>query len=108
MAKPRQTVRDLPRRSGEMVKELAEADVTFSARARHDLRRLDPRTRTRIVAGIDRYAKTGDGDVKRVQAQRGWLRLRVGDWRVFVTRPNKGLVEIDSILHRGEPTLSMS
>ena len=85
-----------------MVKKLAEAHVTFSARARRDLRRLDPRTRARIVAGIDRYAETGDGDVKRVQAQRGWLRLRAGDWRVFFTRPDKGIVEIDSILHRGE------
>ena len=82
--------------------EMAEAPVAFSARALRDLRRLDPQTRARIVAGIDRYAETGAGDVKRVQAQRGWLRLRVGDWRVFFTRPDQGIVEIDSILHRGE------
>ena len=85
-----------------MAKESSEAHVTFSARALRDLRRLDSRTRTRIVVGIDRYAETGAGDVKRVQAQRGWLRLRVGDWRVFFTRPDRGIVEIDSILHRGE------
>ena len=85
-----------------MVGVLAEAPVAFSARARRDLRRLDPRTRARIVAGIERYAETGAGDVKRVQAQRGWHRLRVGDWRVFFTRPDKGIVEIDSVLHRRE------
>ena len=85
-----------------MAKESAEAHVTFSARAHRDLRRLDSRTRTRIVVGIDRYAKAGAGDVKRVQAQRGWLRLRIGDWRVFFTRSDGGIVEIDSILHRGE------
>ena len=85
-----------------MVGALAEAPVVFSARARRDLRRLELRTRSRIVDGIERYAETGDGDVKPVQAQRGWLRLRVGDWRVFFTRPDKGIVEIDSVLHRSE------
>ena len=80
---------------------LAETVVKFSARARRDLRRIDPRTRARIVAGIEAYAATGAGDVKPVQV-RGSLRLRVGDWRVFFTRPDRGGVEIDSILHRRE------
>ncbi|MYA78934.1 MAG: type II toxin-antitoxin system RelE/ParE family toxin [Acidobacteriia bacterium] len=75
--------------------------VVFSARARRDLRRIDPRTRTRIVAGIEQYAETGAGDVKRLQTRTG-LRLRVGDWRVFFTQPDKGVVEIDAILHRRE------
>ena len=81
--------------------ELADTLVVFSARARRDLRRIDPRTRTRIVAGIEQYAETGAGDIKRVQTQTG-LRLRVGDWRVFFTRSYEGVVEIDAILHRRE------
>ena len=81
--------------------ELAEPPVVFSARALRDLRRIDPRTRARIVAGIDRYAETGTGDVKRLTALTG-LRLRVGDWRVFLTRSDKGVIEIDTILHRRE------
>ena len=81
--------------------ELADTLVVFSARARRDLRRIDPRTRTRIVAGIEQYAETGAGDVKSVQTQTG-LRLRVGDWRVFFTQPDKRVVEIDAILHRRE------
>ena len=39
-----------------MVGALAEAPVVFSARARRDLRRLDPRMRARIVAGNVRWA----------------------------------------------------
>ena len=57
--------------------------------------------RARVVAAIEYYAETGAGDVKRVQTQAG-LRLRVGDWRVFFTRPDQGVVEIDAILHRRE------
>ncbi|MCY4029306.1 MAG: type II toxin-antitoxin system RelE/ParE family toxin [Acidobacteria bacterium] len=73
----------------------------FSARARRDLRRIDAPARTRIVAGIDQYAGTGVGDVKRVQT-RSELRLRVGAWRVFFRRPDGGTIEIDAILHRRE------
>lgn len=80
---------------------LAETVVSFSARARRDLRRIDSRTRARIVAGIEQYAETGVGDVKPVQSL-GGLRLRVGDWRVFFRQPGRELVEIDSILHRRE------
>ena len=80
---------------------LAEALVTFSARARRDLRRIDPRTRARIVAGIEQYAETGVGDVRPVQSL-GGLRLRGGAWRVFFRRPGSDLVEIDSVLHRRE------
>ena len=80
---------------------MAEAVVTFSARARRDLRRIDPRTRARVVAGIEQYAETGVGDVKPVQSL-GGLRLRVGDWRVFFRRTGRQFLEIDAILHRRE------
>lgn len=73
----------------------------LSARARHDLRRIDASARTRIVTAIDRYAATGVGDVKRVQTRTD-LRLRVGDWRVFFRRPNRSTIEIDAVLHRRE------
>jgi mRNA-degrading endonuclease RelE of RelBE toxin-antitoxin system len=77
------------------------AEVLFSARARRDLRRIDPRTRARIVSAIEQYAETGVGDVKSVQPL-GGLRLRRGDWRVFFRRPEKAIVEVDAILHRRE------
>lgn len=75
--------------------------LSFSDRALRDLRHIDLRTRERIVAHIERHAETGAGDVKRLQHRSG-LRLRVGDWRVFFTRPSTGIVEIDAILHRRE------
>ena len=78
------------------------AEVLFSARARRDLRRIDPRTLGRIVSAIEHYAETGVGDVKPVQPL-GGLRLRRGDWRVFFRQPNKAIVEVDAILHRREP-----
>lgn len=51
------------------------------------------------LTALRRYAETGAGDVKRVQTQSG-LRLRVGEWRVFFTQPDKRVIEIDAILHR--------
>ena len=78
---------------------LADALVVFSPRACRDLRRIDPPTRTRIVDGTERYTETGAGDVKRVQTQAGF-RLRVGDWHVFFTQPDKRVVEVDAILDR--------
>ncbi|MYD86354.1 MAG: type II toxin-antitoxin system RelE/ParE family toxin [Acidobacteria bacterium] len=83
------------------VAALAETRVVFSARARRDLRRIDAPARTRIIAGIDQYARTGVGDVKPVKA-RTTLRLRVGDWRVFFRRSGGGRIEVDAILHRRE------
>ena len=51
------------------------------------------------MKGINRYAKTGAGEVKRIE---GRLRLRVGDWRVFFARGDDNVLEIDAILHRRE------
>lgn len=62
---------------------------------------MDEPTRTRILAGIDQYAATSVGDVKRVQT-RTQLRLRIGDWRVFFKWADDGTIEIVAILHRRE------
>lgn len=91
----------LGRRQSATVEALADTRVVFSARARRDLRWIDAAARTRIVASIDQYAGTGVGDVKRVQTQTA-LRLRVGNWRVFLRRTDGGTIEIDAILHRRE------
>lgn len=48
-----------------------------------DIKRLDRRTRERIVKAIERLAETGHGDVERLQGNEPVLRLRVGRWRVF-------------------------
>ena len=80
---------------------VADPRVVFSARARRALRRMDAPTRTRIVTGIEQYAGTRLGDVKRVQI-RSELRLRIGTWRVFFRWADDGTMEIDAIVQRRE------
>jgi mRNA interferase RelE/StbE len=49
----------------------------FSSRARRDLRRLDPPTRRRIIAGIDRMLEDpASADIRRLQGKEEW-RLRL-------------------------------
>ncbi len=55
--------------------------VELTARARRDVKGLDAGTRERVLRAIARYASTGHGDVKRLQASEEY-RLRVEDWRV--------------------------
>jgi len=50
--------------------------------ARRALRKIPPEVRADIEAKIERFAKTGAGNVKRLTGRPG-ARLRVGDWRVI-------------------------
>ena len=74
----------------------------FTARARRDLKRLDPPVQRRVVAALDRL--TGDppaGDVVRLAGTDEW-RLRVGDWRVrFERDPETGVIYVLRVLPRG-------
>ena len=47
-----------------------------------DMKRLDKRTKTRLVEAIERFAETGYGDVKRLKGWPNEARLRIGKWRV--------------------------
>ena len=61
--------------------------VCWSNRAEKDLECLDRKTQQRIVAAVDRFAQTGQGDVKRLQGMKEEIfRLRVGDWRVLFSQ----------------------
>jgi mRNA interferase RelE/StbE len=58
--------------------------VRWSNRAEKDLERLDRKVRQRIVSAVDRFAQTGQGDVKRLQGMKEeTFRLRVGEWRII-------------------------
>jgi len=60
--------------------------VTFTPRARRDLRALDPPIRDRVLSVIDRVAARDQAlDVRRLTGS-AELRVRVGDWRVRFTR----------------------
>ena len=76
--------------------------VEWTDRARKDLKRLDRRTRERIVAAVDEFARTGRGDVRRLQSAKDEVyRLRVGDWRIFFTPEGEILILILRVRPRG-------
>lgn len=78
------------------------SSVVWSRAAQKDLRRLDAATRRRVIAAVDRFAATGEGDVKHLQG-RPELRLRVGDWRVFFQQDRgEGKILILGVVNRGE------
>ena len=56
----------------------------------------------RIFAALQRFAETGEGDVKKLKGESGELRLRVGDYRVRFTEEAGHTLRIHSVRHRGE------
>ena len=52
-----------------------------AARELEHLAKHDPEGYRRIKEGLQRFAETGRGDIKRA---RKMLRLRIGDWRVYL------------------------
>lgn len=55
--------------------------VEWTRQALRDMRRLEGRSKTRILNGVEQFAHEGIGDVKRLQGRQDY-RLRVGSWRV--------------------------
>ena len=53
---------------------------------------------------VDRHARTGTGDVKRVKGRsKGDLRLRVGDWRIFFVYESEGrIIVVNRVVHRSK------
>jgi mRNA interferase RelE/StbE len=56
--------------------------ITWTNDARRELRKLPPDVRADIEAKIERFARTGAGNIKRLTGRPG-ARLRIGDWRVI-------------------------
>lgn len=40
--------------------------VTWRSPARRELRRLDPPAQRRVIAAVERFAETGEGDIRRL------------------------------------------
>ena len=76
--------------------------IAWSERARADVRRIDRPTAMRIFSAIQRYADSGEGDVKELRGRSGELRLRVGDYRVRFTNEADGTIRIHAVRHRRE------
>jgi len=74
----------------------------FTARAKRDLRRLDPPVQRRVTAALDTFVVSDPprGDVRKLGPQE-W-RLRVGDWRVRFDRDDETrVIVVLRILPRG-------
>lgn len=73
----------------------------WTERAKSDLRQIDREQALEILHALTRYAKTGEGDVKRLRGSGDW-RLCVGDYRVrFEILPDDTL-RILHVKHRRE------
>jgi len=66
--------------------------------------RLDTQNQAKVVAAIERFATTAQGDVTQLKNIKPlqW-RLREGDWRVrFTKHPTEKVLEILHIRHRSK------
>ena len=61
---------------------MTQRRLVLSPQARQDLRRLQNVSQKRVVDALEKLAATGQGDVKRLRASGGEMRLRVGDVRI--------------------------
>jgi len=74
----------------------------FTARAKRDLRRLDPPVQRQVTAALDTFVASDPprGDVRKLGAHE-W-RLRVGDWRVRFDRDDEArVIVVLRVLPRG-------
>ena len=77
-------------------------EIEWSEASRADIRRIDQKTAMRIFETLLRFAKTGEGDVKKLKAGDVEYRLRVGDYRVRFTEQPAGRLHIHAVRHRRE------
>lgn len=77
-------------------------NVRFRPAAEKDLARLDAKTQQRVIAALERFAETNQGDIKLLRGRDREFRLRVGKWRVFFRMPAADVIEVGGIDNRGE------
>ena len=77
--------------------------IELSNRAVADLDDLNRRARERIIAALERFAESREGDVIKLHGRGNEWRMRVGDWRVILDIENEvGIVYVIRVLHRRE------
>ncbi len=74
--------------------------IIWTDAAKADVRRLDKSTVMRVFAVLNRFVKTGEGDVKALQGK-DEFRLRIDDYRLFFVTPESA-IEVRRVLHRRE------
>jgi mRNA interferase RelE/StbE len=76
--------------------------IIITPQAKTDVRRIDRETAMRILTALDRFAQTGEGDIKKLKGDSNESRLRVGDYRVRFTEEPLNTLYIHSVRHRSE------
>lgn len=76
--------------------------VTWEREAKRDIKGLPAKDVQQICAAVDRFAATGQGDVRSLQGQSG-QRLRVRDRRVFLSIVRaQGQLFVLRVIKRGD------
>ena len=76
--------------------------IVWSRRSRQDLRRLQPQIADRVIQAMERHARTGQGDISKLEAAGNAYRLRIREWRVRIRYDDEAhAIEIISVLPRG-------
>lgn len=73
--------------------------IEYSKQAVKTINGIDSRTKQRIKIAIEGIPA---GDIKPLKGSRGSYRLRVGDWRIIFSYPEKNTILIEKIAPRGE------
>jgi mRNA interferase RelE/StbE len=73
-------------------------EIVFTAAATRQWLDLSADVRGRLNAKLETFARTGQGDVKRLKGRAG-SRLRVGDWRIIFYAEGNALVVV-AVGHR--------
>ncbi|MCL5257168.1 MAG: type II toxin-antitoxin system RelE/ParE family toxin [Chloroflexi bacterium] len=79
------------------------AIIQWTTEANHELRRLDPALADRVCKAIERFARSGQGDVAKVKTVDDGFRLRVGKCRIVFelqTRDPNDIMTILNVLPR--------
>jgi len=76
--------------------------VLMRPSAAREFEALSARDRDLVDATIDRFARTGEGDVKMLVDADRHLRLRAGDWRIRFVFEQPDIIRVLSIRHRRE------
>ncbi|MEK7407046.1 MAG: hypothetical protein AAB225_18390 [Acidobacteriota bacterium] len=76
--------------------------LRYEGRIVKDLKRLDAESRARVLSALERFARTGEGDVHPLKGEfAGSYRLRVGKWRVCLLPEGPQIIAYQ-IDNRGE------
>ena len=75
--------------------------VLWSTESRADIRIIDRETALRLLKALDRFVKTGAGNVKQLEGfDPPLFRLRIGAWRFIYRRHGDDAIEVVRVRNR--------